>query len=264
AWMRRRWARSRPLGRYGWPRSSALLLEQRVDELVGVERDEVVDRLAEADQLDRYAQVGLDRERDAALGGAVELGQHDATDLDGLGELLGLYEAVLPGRRIEDEQHLGDLAGRLVGHAADLAQLLHEVDLRVQPAGGVGQHQVVPASRGPFDGVEHDRARVAARGAAHDLGAGARGPGLELLGRGGAKGVRRRHQHVATLRCLLPADLADGRRLADAVDADEQPHVRRAGLEPQGAVDAGETLLQVVLQRVDQRVGRRDAVALDA
>ena len=64
-------------------------LEQGVDELVGVEGDQVADRLAEADELDGDAELGLDGEHDAALGRAVELGQHDAGDVGGLAELAG-------------------------------------------------------------------------------------------------------------------------------------------------------------------------------
>ena len=49
-----------------------------VDERVGIEVDQVVGPLAEAHQLDRQAELALDRDDDAALGRAVELGQHDA------------------------------------------------------------------------------------------------------------------------------------------------------------------------------------------
>ena len=59
-------------------------VEQGVDELVGVEGDEVADGLAEADELDRDAELGLDGEDDAALGRAVELGEHHAGDVGGL------------------------------------------------------------------------------------------------------------------------------------------------------------------------------------
>ena len=52
---------------------------------------------AEADELDRDAEVALDGDDDATLGGAVELGQDDAGDADGVGELAGLGEAVLAG-----------------------------------------------------------------------------------------------------------------------------------------------------------------------
>ena len=59
-------------------RRSAAGSEQRVDELLGIEVDEVVGALAQADQLDREAELALDGDHDAALGRAVELGQHDA------------------------------------------------------------------------------------------------------------------------------------------------------------------------------------------
>ena len=47
-----------------------------------------------------------DRERDAALGRAVELGEHDAVDLDGLAEQQRLAQAVLAGGGVDREQRL--------------------------------------------------------------------------------------------------------------------------------------------------------------
>jgi MFS family permease len=63
------------VGDRGLARSAAdrTASEQGVDELGGVERHEVADRLADADELDGYAQLGLDGEHDAALGRAVQL-----------------------------------------------------------------------------------------------------------------------------------------------------------------------------------------------
>ena len=60
------------------------------------------------DELDGHAELALHRDDDAALGGAVELGQDDARDVDRLGEDLGLLQAVLARGGIEDEQHLVD------------------------------------------------------------------------------------------------------------------------------------------------------------
>ena len=106
---------------------------------------------------------------------------------------------------------------------------------------------------GALHGVEDDRARVAALGAAHEVGAGPLGPGLELLGGRGAERVAGGHHDRAALVGLALADLADGGRLAHAVDADEQPHVRRARLEVQRAVAGGEVGLELRLQRLEQR-----------
>ena len=96
---------------------------------------------------------------------------------------------------------------------------------------------------------------IAALVAPHELGAGPLGPRRELLGRRGAERVARGQQHRAAVADLLAADLADRRGLADAVDADEQPHVRRSrlGLEAQRAVGACRGAARIVgLQRVEQ------------
>ena len=111
----------------------------------------------------------------------------------------------------------------------------------------------VPRGGGALHGVEDDRARVAALGAPHEVGAGPLGPRLELLGGGGAERVPRRHDHAAALVGLSLADLADGGGLAHAVHADEQPHVRRPRLEGQGAVAPAEVVLELVLQGLEQR-----------
>ena len=49
---------------------------------------------------------------------------------------------------------------------ADLLQFLEEVDLGVQSPGGIGEHQVVISGISPLDGIEDNRARVAAFSAA--------------------------------------------------------------------------------------------------
>src|SRR5438270_76754 len=124
-------------------------------------------RCTQADELDGDVELVLDGERDATLGRAVELGEHDAGDVDGVGELPGLHETVLTRRRVDDEQDLGDATGRSFGDAADLAELLHEVGLGVETSSGVGQHDVDVAGVRPLDGVEHDSSGIATLGPAH-------------------------------------------------------------------------------------------------
>src|SRR4051812_20699632 len=80
--------------------------EQRLDERVGVERLEVVDRLADADELDREVDRLADGDDDAPLRGAVELGEDDARAADRLGEHLGLADRVLAVVGVEHEQGL--------------------------------------------------------------------------------------------------------------------------------------------------------------
>src|SRR5581483_5070508 len=108
-------------------------------EAAGVEWGEVGDLLPGAHELDWQAELVANGEDDAALGGAVELCHDKARYRTDFGELLGLDERVLAARRIHDQQDLMRGAGKaLAGHAGNLAQLFHEVELSVQPARGVG------------------------------------------------------------------------------------------------------------------------------
>ena len=134
----------------------------------GVERRHVVGALAEPDELDRYAELALDLHHDAALGGPVELGEHDAGDVDDLAEDAGLDEAVLAGGGVEDEQHLGD-RGLLLDDPLDLAELVHEAGLVLQAAGGVDEHRVDAVVDAVLDRVERHARGVTALGAADDL-----------------------------------------------------------------------------------------------
>src|SRR5204863_9646702 len=113
------------------------------------------------------------------------------------------------------EQDLGDLARLPVRHTPHLAQLLHQVRLRVKAAGGVGQHEIRSPGAGPLYRVEDHRAGVAALVAAHEVGTDAFGPQSELLGRGGAERVAGRHHDGPAFVDLALPDLADRGRLAD-------------------------------------------------
>src|SRR6202021_1253117 len=98
--------RRRPAGQAPSGRSGSGSAEDGVHERGRVEWRQVIRALAEADQLDRHAELALHGDDDAALGGAVELGEHDAGDVDRLGEDPALPEPVLPGGRVQPEQPL--------------------------------------------------------------------------------------------------------------------------------------------------------------
>ena len=193
-----------------------------------VERAQVLDRLPDPDQLDRDPELGADRQGDSALGGAVELGQDDPGEVDGLAEDLRLAQAVLAGRRVDDDQRLGRRLAELLGdHPVDLGELVHQIRAGVEATGGVGEDHVDPARLPGLDRVEEDGARVLAGLRLDDLAARALGPGRELLDRGGAVGVAGGEQHrQAGLLLQVPGELADRRRLAGAVDADDQDQRR--------------------------------------
>ena len=88
-------------------------VEQGFDVLVGVEGDQVVGAFAQTDELYWDTELSLDRESNATFRRAVELRQHDTGQLSHITELLGLHQAILPGRGVENEKHLSDDAGLL-------------------------------------------------------------------------------------------------------------------------------------------------------
>ena len=149
---------------------------------------------------------------------------------DRLVERLRLGQAVLAGRRVEHEDRLGLGAGQaLVDDPADLRQLVHEVRLGVEPAGGVGDDEVRAAGDGRIERVVDDGARVRARGVGDHRHLGPVRPDPELVDGGGAERVGGGEDDRATFGGVATRELADGRGLAGPVDADDEDHRRAAG-----------------------------------
>ena len=107
-------------------------------------------------------------------------------------------------------------------HAPHLRELVHQVRLRVQATRGVDEHDAVVGT----DRVVGDRRRIAAALAADEARARALGPDLELLLGRRAEGVGGAERHRAPVLAQLLRELADRRRLAGAVDADDEDHRR--------------------------------------
>ena len=121
------------------------------------------------------------------------------------------------------------MTGRLLlDDPLDLAELVHQAGLVLQPAGGVDEHGVDAAVDACLHGVERDARRVAALGAAHDLDADPLAPGGQLVDGGGAEGVGGTEHDGAVLGDQDPGQLADGGGLAGAVDADHEDDARLA------------------------------------
>ena len=163
------------------------------------------------------------------LRGAVELGQHDAGDVDDLGEHARLLQPVLAGRRVEHEQHLVDRR-LLLDDALDLAELVHQPGLGVQPAGGVDEHDVDRRRRSPPCTASNATLAGSAPSAPRTVRAPTRSPQVCSWSAAAARNVsaapsRTRpavgHEH--------PRELAGGGGLAGAVDADDQHHRRASG-----------------------------------
>jgi hypothetical protein len=197
-----------------------------------------------------------DRDDDSALRGAVELGDGKPGDADRLAELLGLPERVLAEARVEHQEHLVRGVGVDALHDPDdLAELVHEVRLGVQAAGGVGdQHVDVPGARCFHRVVEHGR-RIRAGGLRDDRHAVALGPDRQLLDRRGAEGVARGQHDLHAVLLEAMGELADGRGLAGAVHADHEHDVGPAlAVDGERSLDGLQDLEQGAAQRERERL----------
>lgn len=201
-----------------------MLVQQRVHECFRVERRQVVRAFTQADELDGNAELLLDSDHDAALCGAVELGQHDTGDVHDIAEDLRLNHTVLAGGRINHEQNLGDRRF-LLDHALDLAELIHQTGLVLQAARGVHEHGVNALLLASLHGIKRDGCGVGAfLLGTHGLHAHAVTPGGQLLGGGRTERIRGAQEQGLTVSDHHAGDFADGRGLTDAVHANDQHH----------------------------------------
>ena len=128
----------------------------RVGHPVRVEHVEVGQLLAGGREHHRLAGQRRDRQRGAAAGVAVELGQHHAVVADAVEERLRGRHRVLADHRVDDEQHLVR-----VGRVADRGGLRHHLRVDAETAGGVDDDDVVQRALGLVDRPPRHRHRVA-------------------------------------------------------------------------------------------------------
>ena len=96
----------------------------------------------------------------------------------------------------------------------------------MQASGRVDDDHVLAARLRRFDGVVGHCGGVAALLRADDVGLRPLGPDLQLLVRRGAKRVARGQDDREAVLAQLVGELADRRRLAGAVDPDDENHAR--------------------------------------
>ncbi len=227
-----------------------------------------VELLAHAHELDRLAGDVLDRESGAAASVAVELGQDDAVDVELVVERLRRVDRVLPGHGVADEVDVLGLARRL-----DVAELLHEVFVYVEPARGVEDDRVAARLDGVLDAVLADLGGSVL--ALEELGdAGALDP---LLGVDGELEALAEHLELVDGRgplevggdeegLLLPlldeplGELAAGRRLARALEAHHHDDGRSRRVLLQAAVDRPHEVHELVVDDLDDLLARVDAL----
>ena len=130
---------------------------------------------------------------------------------------------VLADRGVEHEQHgVRGFRVDLPHDADDLFELAHELGPVLQPAGRVHHHHVGVELARAGQRVEGKPGGVGALLALDEVGRRAARPDAQLLDRGGAERVAGGEHDRLALAPELGRELADGRRLAGAVDADDE------------------------------------------
>ena len=126
---------------------------------VGMEDVEVLELLAGGREQDRHAGDLAHRQRRAAAGVAVELGQHHAGEADALAERLGRGDGVLADHRVEHEDHFVGVDG-----LADRGGLAHQLFVDAEAARGVDDDDVEVLGLGLGQAAGRDGDRVAVAG----------------------------------------------------------------------------------------------------
>ncbi len=166
----------------------------------------------------------------AALSGAVKLGEGEARYIHAVRKLLGLSNGILSGGGIQHEQDLVRCVGHLTAHdALHLAKLIHQSALGMQPSGGVDKHHINVARHSGFNRIERHSGWVRAMLLFDDRHISAVGPDFELLdGRCSERIASAQHHRFARLLVLM-RHFADGSGLSYSVNAHHHNDVRLVG-----------------------------------
>ena len=219
-----------------------------------VERLDHIELFAGADELDGLAGDGLDGQRSAAAGIAVELREHHAVDVQPFVERLGGVHGVLTGHGVHDEQNFIRLDLSLDG-----LQLVHQGLVHMQAAGRVEEDHVVAVLLRMADGrlgdlhgvflphLEHRDAELTA-------------DDLQLLDGGGAVNIAGDEQRALALLFEQTGELCAVRGLACALQTDEHNDRRRLGGDGNTLIFAAHQTDELFVDDLDDRLCRGQAL----
>ena len=188
--------------------------EDSAGEALGPELLELVEALAHAEELDRLAGRGLDRQRRATAGVTVELGQDHAGQAEPFIEGFGGLDRVLTDHRVDDQEHVGR-----VDRGLDVLELEHQGVVDGQAPGGVVDDVVEALDRRLLGGVTADVDGVGPGPGEHRH-AKALAEHLELVDRRRAVDVGGDEHDLVPVLLQLAGELAGAGRLPRALEAD--------------------------------------------
>ncbi len=125
----------------------------------------------------------------------------------------------------------------------------------MEASGGVDDHDVAVAGLRSRQRIEGHRGRIGAFLAGHHLDADALGPCPQLSVGRGSKRVRSAQDRRLAVTLQPMSEFGDGRRLASAVDTNDEENRRRIG-DVQVAGPSGERLVDLRLERSPRLVHR--------
>ncbi len=183
-----------------------------------------------------------------------ELGEDDAVEAEVVVEAFGDGDGVLAGHGVDDEEYFVRPDGLFDGF-----ELVHELGVDVEPAGGVDEDDVVGVGLGVLDCLfgDDDRLFLVAEGEHGDFELFAQH--FELLDRRRAVYVGRDEQGSLVLLFEQEGELAGGGGLAGALEADEHYDGGRLGRDGDPALGAAHEVRQFVVDDFDDLLGGGEA-----
>ncbi len=223
--------------------SAVVLREEGLYELPGPEGPEIFQSARRRRCSGAECSIPWRSGRPRPLLRSVQLRQDEACDADLVLEHPCLGDGVLAGRRVQDEEDLVRRAGELPSHdPPHLLQLLHQVDLCVEPSRGVDDHNPRPAGLRGADGVIDDGGGVGVRRLADQRDIYPLCPRLELFDGRRTEGVRGDERHRMPLRFQLMGQLSDRRGLSRTVHPDDHDRIDLSRRNPEGGLVLQEDL----------------------
>ena len=190
-------------------------------------------------------------------GGAIELGQHQAGDAGLFQKRFCLGDTVLPGGRVEHQQHFGDRL-EFFDHPTDFFQLVHQTGFGVEAPGGVNQDNVDAFGLGFGDGlIRHRRRVLTVRVGPDNIHSCALSPVRQLIDRSRAKRIGSGDHHTAACFGEKPRKFANRGRFSHPIHPDHKHH-RGAFRQPQGGVILGQHRFNALGEEIFHLRGLRE------
>ena len=239
--------------------------EERIDEVFGIERQQVVDFFADADEADGQASSRAMATTTPPFAVPSSLVRTMPVTPEVSVNLRACSRPFCPVVASSTSSTSCGASGiTRDGGAAHLFQLRHQIGFGLQAAGGIDDDVIDFARFGGLERVEHHGAGIGAGVLADHLGVGALAPDFELLDGGGAEGVGGAEQNGVAFGLEMRGQFADGGGFARAVDADHHDDGGRLVDVGERAVVGLQDFEQIFADEAAQLAGIADQFAVDA